>query len=312
MPRNWGDPSVRPAEAPLGLSGTLDTFTIAEVLGLVEHARQTGALEVRGPDGHGTLYTTDGRFCAGEAADYSGPVESREALDVRLVDVCFHLFRIASGDYEFTANRLPPWEADRATDVAPIVEQVEQIVRAWPAVEAVVPSFDQRLELVDDLADDSVTLSRAAFRVLTLVDGTRTVRQVARELGRSVVVVGPMVKELIEQGALRLGTDEVRAEPDDASGLVLPPGAVHAVREPAADDPGPVVTSVPDPSAELDREALDRERAVLAARAGLGDPGPVPGDEVDPVPEEDPPETVTMTTDRGALLRLFSGLRDQG
>jgi hypothetical protein len=296
---------------------------VAEVLGLVEHARQTGALDVRGPQGHGTLYTAAGRFCAGEAADYSGPVESRGALDVRLIDVCFHLFRIESGEFEFTANRVPPWEAERATDIAPIVERVEQIVRAWPAVEAAVPSFDQPLEVVDDLAEDSVTLSRAAFRVLTLVDGHRTVRHIARELGQSIVVIGPIVQQLVEQGAARVGSGTTPAEPDPEPApigdIVLPSGAVHAVAEPAGDDPAEParVTSVPDPSAPLDREALERERAVLAARAGLDTPGPVPSEEpaeeaaVESEPD-DPEQTHTMTSDRGALLRLFSGLRDQG
>lgn len=294
----------------------------------MEHARQTGALEVRGPDGHGILYTTAGRFCAGEAADYSGPVESRAALDVRLVDVCFHLFRFDSGSFEFTPNRLPAWDADRGTDIAPIVEQVEQIVRTWPAVESVIPSFDQPFEVVDDVGDDTVTLSRTAFRVLTLVDGARTLRHIARELGQSVVVVGPLMRDLVEQGAVRLSTAaaEVEVPPVPAGisqetiGIVLPQGAVHALQEAAEGDGGdgvPLVTSVPDPSADFDRDALEREREALAARAGLGSAGPVPvaaaddEEREDPEPEPDPEQTVT-TTDRGALLRLFSGLRDQG
>ena len=148
----------------MGLQGTLDTFSLAEILGLIERARHTGALVGAEPDGHGTLYTAAGRFCAGEAADYSGPVEDRHALDVRLIDVCFHLMRFESGSFEFTADEAPPWTAERATDIAPIVETVEHIVRAWPAVEAVLPSFDVRPELAEELPEDSLTLSRAASR----------------------------------------------------------------------------------------------------------------------------------------------------
>ena len=80
-----------------------------------------------------------------------------------------------------------------------------------------------------------------------------------------------------------------------------------------------MVTSVPDPGAALDADSIDRERAVLAARAGLEDPGPVPAADRDPEPEAAAPgepedEEMTgseITSDRGALLRLFSGLRDQ-
>lgn len=297
----------------MGLQGTLDTFSLAEVLGLVERARQTGGLEVRGPEGHGTVYVTAGRFSAGEAADYSGPVETREALDVRLVDVCFHLFRFGAGSFEFVPGRMPPWPAERATDIGPIVERVARIVHDWPAVEAVVPSFELRPIVADDLPDESVTLSRSGFRVLALSDGIRTVRQVARESGRSVVEIAAALAELVEQGAVAFASDAAPTRPAEP-GPVLPTGALHAVRETAGGEGGaPVemVTSVPDPSASLDRAALERERAVLAAKAGLHDPGPMPEEDADEEEEEDANRS-TITSDRGALLRLFSGLRDQG
>jgi hypothetical protein len=301
----------------VGLQGTLDTFSLAEVLGLIEGARHTGALMVQSADGHGTLYISAGRFCAGEAADYSGPVEDRHALDVRLIDVCFHLMRFESGSFEYTANAAPPWTADRATDIAPIVETVEHIVRAWPAVEAVLPSFDVRPELAEELPEESLTLSRTAFKVFALIDGERTVRQIAREAGHSVVEVGPVLKDLIEHGAVRIESPD-RSRDIPASEYSLPSGAVHVARETesevAGEAPVEMVTSVPDPTAMLDGEALDRERAALAARAGLEDPGPVPGPESEVTPEGGDGEDSggsEITSDRGALLRLFSGLRDQ-
>jgi hypothetical protein len=99
--------------------------------------------------------------------------------------------------------------------------------------------------------------------------------------------------------------------------VVLPSNAVHAVREAGNDAGAPVemVTSVPDESVALAGEALERERAELAAKAGLQDPGPVPeaGSPAagGPADEPDEAEDTTLTSDRGALLRLFSGLRDQ-
>jgi hypothetical protein len=302
----------------VGLSGTLDTFSLAEVLGLVERARQTGALRVDGPDGHGTLYVTAGRFSAGEAADYSGPVDDRHALDVRLIDVCFHLMRFEGGSFEFLAGELAPWTAERATDIAPIVETVEHIVRAWPAVEAVLPSFDVRPQLADDLPEESLTLSRTAFRVFALIDGQRTVRQIARELESSVVEVGPVVRDLIEHGAVGIPSG-VRTEPQPAvNDLILPTGAVHVARDEEPDEGrGPIemVTSVPEPDAALEPESIERERAALAARAGLDDPGPVPIEQAEAAgggADDEDQSTSEITSDRGALLRLFSGLRDQG
>jgi hypothetical protein len=303
----------------VGLSAPLAPFSLAETLGLTARARHPGPLRVEGPDGHGTLYVTAGRFSAGEAADYSGPVDDRHALDVRLIDVCFHLMRFEGGSFEFVVGEQAPWTAERATDIAPIVETVEHIVRAWPAVEAVLPSFDVRPELADDLPEDSLTLSRTGFRVFTLIDGQRTVRQIARELESSIVEVGPVVRDLIEHGAVRIPTG-ARPEPEPAANdLILPTGAVHVALDAEADEGRgsiEMVTSVPDPNAALDAAAIERERAALAARAGLDDPGPVPtepGEAVGGGVEGEEDETTSeITSDRGALLRLFSGLRDQG
>jgi hypothetical protein len=303
-------------EGNVGLQGTLDTFSLAEVLGLVEVARQTGALEVHGSDSHGTLFTSAGRLVAGEAGDFSGPVESREELDGRLTDVCFLLFRLDGGSFEFVPNRAPAWPAERGTDIGPIVATVERIVREWPMVEMVVPSLEARPHIADELNDDSLTLSRAAFRVFTAVDGERTIRQIARETHRSVVETCFVLKDLAEHGAVVVSEDRPHRTSEPA--VTLPPGAIHAVRESMTgpeQTPVEMVTSVPDPGASIDREALERERIALAARAGLPDPGPTPEPEAE-VPAEEPapedPSRSTITTDRGALLRLFSGLRDQG
>src|SRR5262249_24736652 len=155
----------------VGLQGTLDTFSLAEILGLLEQARQTGALGVAGPDGQGTLYVTAGRFCAGEAADYAGPVETREELEGRLIDVCFHPFRFATGSFEFVPNRSPSWPADRGADIAPIVGRVERILRDWHETEIYIPSFDVQFELNDDNDDETVTLNRSSLKVLALLEG---------------------------------------------------------------------------------------------------------------------------------------------
>jgi Domain of unknown function (DUF4388) len=356
----------------VGLQGTLDTFSLAEILGLLEQARQTGALGVAGPDGHGTLYVTAGRFCAGEAADYSGPVDTREELEVRLIDVCFHLFRFSNGSFEFVPNRTPSWPADRGADIAPVVGRVERILRDWHDTEVFIPSFDIQFELNDDNDDETVTLNRSSLKVLALLEGGKSVRAIARELKCSVIEIAPTVRDLVEQGTVRAAGStaskerlhrsdyetvadpaqpESDPEPDpaeeaadeaptpkrgktrksapppepeldevdevDDEPVVLPSAAIHAVVEP--DDPSvegahEVVTSVPDPSAELDHDSIERERAQLAARAGLTDPGPVPDNEPEAgpgpaVPAEE--EKASITTDRGALLRLFSGLRDQ-
>ncbi len=134
-----------------------------------------------------------------------------------------------------------------------------------------------------------------------------------------------MLKDLIEHGAVthRVAAPGPRRRRSRISSC-RPARSTWPARSPTsrAGEPIEMVTSVPDPSAQLDGEALDRERAVLAARAGLDDPGPGPEPRTpspSPAaagrrrPTEEPEMTGSeITSDRGALLRLFSGLRDQG
>ena len=74
--------------------------------------------------------------------------------------------------------------------------------------------------------------------------------------------------------------------------------------------PAVPVAAVPPPLVDP-AEELARTRADLAARAGLGDPGPVP-EPVAPAAEEHPErERAQIVVDRSELLRMFSGLKDE-
>ncbi len=201
----------------MSLQGTLDTFSLSEILELVEKSRKTGALEVRDPKCRGVLYFAGGRFSAAEAGELCGPVQSAEELEARLIDVCFALFRVETGLFEFENDRYPPWPVRGGNEVAPIVEQVEQLRRDWLAIEAVLPSLECRPELVDDLGGDQVVLDKSAFRVLRVVDGERTVRDIARVVGRSVLEVCKVLKDLVEAGAIAVPTDPQRTMVDELS-----------------------------------------------------------------------------------------------
>jgi hypothetical protein len=363
----------------LSLQGTLDTFSLPEILGLVERSRKTGALEVRDPQSRGVLYFTGGRFSAAEAGDLSGPVESAEELEARVIDVCFALFRVETGLFDLETDRFPPWPVRGGIEITPTIEQVQQLRRDWLAIEAVIPSLDCRPSVVEDLGGDRVVLDKAGFRVLRVVDGRRTVRGIAREAGRSVLEVCKVLRELVESGAVGVpagpertvvdelvlatdaepvaepapvavaqadrtaraarGEDRCPAPPDlpdlpdlpQMAGVVVPssPEGLEPDREP---DPEPVPAApparVPDPGIEVGEEpaappTVDRAGEQPAFEPLAVEPVAVEPVAVEPVAVEpvaaEPGAGLDDTAaddddepppDRGALLRLFSSLRD--
>lgn len=328
------------------LSGTFSVFPLAEVLGLVERSAASGALVVRGREVDGTLYFAGGDLCGGEVSDLSGPVDDAAGLEIRLLEVCVSLLRSRDAEFEFRADLTPPWPAPLTLPVGPVLERSTSIAREWPAIMTAVESFDSILERTGTLTDESITLSRIGFRVLELVDGQRTIRELARGADASLIVVGPEVRSLVLAGAVRVvvgaeralssaradaeraanpasvgdvgdvldvtdwGTD-VRTEPDSA---LTPPLPVEAPAAPVA------ATTAPAPDSDDERV---RERADLAARAGLGSstapaspaPPPPAPDPAGPAPEPSVAEAPVVerseiVVDRSELLRMFSGLQD--
>ena len=61
------------------IRGTLEEFSLAEVIRLISQARRTGVLEIKGPTGSGTVHFRDGAICGAEST------LSREPLGRKLV-----------------------------------------------------------------------------------------------------------------------------------------------------------------------------------------------------------------------------------
>ena len=193
------------------LSGTFDLFPLTEVLGLVERAAASGALVVRGREVDGTLYLAGGQFCGGEVADLSGPVADQQALEIRILEVCVSLLRSRQAEFEFQTEVTPPWPAALATPVGPMLERAAVIARDWPSIMSAVESFESMLERTGTISAASVTLSPIGFRVLELIDGQTTIRQLAQRAEASLIVVAPEVRSLILAGAVRVLVDPERA-----------------------------------------------------------------------------------------------------
>jgi hypothetical protein len=333
-------------EADSLLSGTFELFPLAEVLGLIERAAVSGVLSVRGREIDGSLYFVDGALCAGEIGDVSGPVEGQQALEIRLLEVAVPLLRARAADFEFRPDVTPPWPAPLAVPIATVFEPARLIAREWSAIMTAIESFESVLERTGQITTDSITLSHLGFRILEQIDGTSSIREIARRAGASLVAVGPEVRTLVLSGAVRVIVDAERAlatarahAERDRPGLEsmldmtattgLPLGlelAAEKVVEGVVEEPvvgAHVVAArvVGEAAAEEhvvetmtpaeDPDDLARERASLAAMAGLSDPGPVPDHAVAPDAAAPEPERAQIVVDRGELLRMFSGLKDE-
>lgn len=276
------------------LQGTLDAFSLDEVLEWLAHARKTGALKVDQPD-HvgGVIYFAGGRFCGAEAGELTGKVDAPEELEARIIDVCFALLRVDGGSFDFEPDRLPSWPVGAGIDVVPVLDHVRGLVRDWSAIEGVIPSPNARPVLARNLNRESLTLERDTWSVVTAVDGHKNVREIARMLGRSVLDVSGVLKGLVESGAADMvgerhaGAPPVTDHPivsHDEPPLVpavsveLPPDEVTVDDPPAAElaDATQESVAASTPRSDVTPFTMEELRAAQAEaqRSVEGEPGP--------------------------------------
>jgi hypothetical protein len=309
------------------LQGTFDTLSLTEVLGLLAQSHKSGALWLEADTVQGRVYLAEGRCCAAEAAELTEPVGTADELAQRLVDVCFSVARLPGGSFRFVADEEPTWRAAAAVAVDGAVDRLDVLLEEWREIQAVIPSLETRPLLAAELGSDSIVIDPPRWRLLVALDGRRTVRDVVQETQRSVLDVCKALKELVEQGAVEIGPEASEPPP------VPPPSTVAAAVSAFAEVAAPLAV-MPDPFAGTDDEhtaPVEDEHANEPAAqdtyedehsAAHHEPATYQHDEHDEHDERVEHERVEAaagdepvaddedTRDRGALLRLFSALRD--
>ncbi len=289
------------------LSGTFELFPVAEVLGLIERADASGALIVRGREIDGTLYFVTGGMTAGEVGDHSGPVEGRQALEIRLLEVCVSLLRSRGAEFEFRPDVTPAWPAAEVVPIDAVFPRSQEIARDWSLIMSAVESFESILDRTGEITTESITLSALGFRLLDQVDGKTTIRDLARRAGVSLIAVAPEVRQLVVAGAVRVLVDSERAlataRADVEQDRPTANQTVDLEARPSAESvPSPPPVPVPEPEPEPARAA-----AQPVARPSAPPPAPEPAAS-EPEPQ---PARAQIVVDRSELLRMFSGLQDE-
>jgi hypothetical protein len=325
------------------LQGTFETLSLPEVLGLLASARKSGALWLEIGSMPSVVHVEDGHCRAVETTDRQGPVDHGSELLDRLVEVCFNVVRVESGSFRFAAEEPAPWRCPEPVELSDALVEVERLVKQWREVVRVIPSLDCRPRLLDALVVDEVVFDRERWSLLVALDGRRTVRNVVEHAGLPALDVCHTLLELVEAGAVGiLEPDAVRAEPvaepvaspvaaapPVAPGEPVPPAPPETVPAPVERAPEPVPEPAPAPPPPVERapEPVPEPDAAPAPAPVVERPAfqppprpePAPAARVEPEPTASEPHAsdpvsesvgASAGADRGAFLRLFSGLRE--
>lgn len=241
----------------MSLQGTLETIPLPDVLALLAATKKSGELRVTSERGDGRVWLDAGQVVGADVP-----------RAVTAVDAVFELLRLSTGSFSF-GDGTPPTGPGAPLAVAALLTEAQERLRAWQAIEAVVPSMACTLRLTPELGPESVTMSRQQWKELVAVATAGDVNGAMKHLGVAEFDACRTVKALVDAGLVQVGTPPVQPVPAPESPR---PAAKAPPTEPAKAAPMPRPAPTPGP-------------VTLPARSpGMAPPRPAPVPGRAPVP----------------------------
>jgi hypothetical protein len=224
----------------VALQGTLDTFSLPDVLRLLATTGKTGCLHVDGDRGRGQVWIGDGSLVAATA--------ERALGEPSIDEVVFEMLRFGRGQFSFAVDEKPPGDAE-PTDVEATLRRAGQLLDEWRELEAVVPSLSHRVAMAPELTVEQVTVDADRWKALVAIASGRSVGELAETLGMGELGISRTVSDLVELGVA----------------VIEPPGAARTPNGSSRRN----VTDIGS-RAETSRRSRSESR-----RQAVADPGPL-------------------------------------
>jgi hypothetical protein len=246
----------------VALQGTLETFSLPDVLRLLSSTKKTGCLRLSSGRGSGNVWVAEGQIVAGDSSEATHADGN--------VDVLFELLRFEDGEFVFEDGS-EPTKAGKPADVEAVLGDAEKMLAEWKEIEAVVPSNHHWVALAASIPADEITLSADHWKAVVAVAGGGSIIDVADKLELGDLAIARLVKELSESGIVEVSepreavtpaTPEVTAPADEA-----PAPTLHAVPQPREDrfDPRALVIERDEPVGDLPKEEVPGADQEVAA-----------------------------------------------
>jgi tetratricopeptide (TPR) repeat protein len=139
-------------------------------------------------------------------------------IRMQIEEAIYHLFTWARGNFFFEADEVP--DADIVVSISPdsLLLEAARRVDEWSQIEKKIPSLDLIFEVeIDRLLSSEVELNSEQETIARMFDGTRTVTEVADEIGIDEFDVGRTLYGFIQAGYAHRGEKRV-VETDVARG----------------------------------------------------------------------------------------------
>ncbi len=211
------------------LQGSLDNFTLDEVLNLLAGTHKSGHLRISGDRGTGSLWVDDGKLVQAEASNVTSSGDWE--------DVMFELLRFESGNFSFVGDDIAPTPSE-PVEIAPLVERGNELLAEWQSIETIIKSPDHFLTINRTLPSDQIMLTGHEWETVVAIGEGRTVSKTFNRIGVGELKGCRRIKSVIERGlvtieepTLRLGEQSEHDEMALAEASVDAPAARPSITE---------------------------------------------------------------------------------
>ena len=233
----------------MALSGNLNFVPLDEVLRLLTRSDQQGAVDVLGPDVRGRIFVSKKGIGLATVSDdnelrrhlvnsgfldeaYLASIDSGSTTLASLTDkdagiaellreiTVESLYQMSSrgSSFEVAESVTTPYASPKAFELESILDQSRRRAGEWAEVEKIISDLDSVARLNRDLGDqDSVQISRDAWRVLCELGSGASVRTLAERLGTTDFWTAKVVAGLSDQQLLVLAANGAEDEEEDES-----------------------------------------------------------------------------------------------
>ncbi len=184
---------------PEVLGGNLGQLSLSEILKFLSSEGQSGRLDLSDGVSRGEIYLRNGKLVhavtgaqIGEAAVYS-------------------LMAWVEGDFSFVPDVAAPEDSVTA-DTEQLLLEGARRAEEWGIIKKVIPAIDCVFKLSPTGSSDAVSLQPYEWQVLTLVNGERSLAQIAQALGDDELTVAKVLYGLCTVGLLEVG-EKAKAPP---------------------------------------------------------------------------------------------------
>ncbi len=223
------------------LQGSLDNFTLDEVLNLLAGTQKTGHLRISGDRGTGSLWVDEGELVQAEA--------SNVADDGDWDDVMFELLRFESGNFSFVPDETAP-SPSASKEIEPLVERGRELLLEWRSIESVVKSPDHFLTTVAALPSEQVMLTSGEWETVVAIGEGHSVAQTCSRLGVGELKGCRRIKSVVERGLVAVG-DPAMARHRTTEATTLAEAAVDSPPTPQIPLPRHTAEPIDEPIAGL-------------------------------------------------------------